>query len=330
MIMRKYVVLSISVFALTLPLLFLSSCHKDKTVVHPKLSFATSTATVKESDGVIDVKLKLDRPSPEAVSINYTLGGTAVDKVAAGTGNYDYEITSDYLEAKIKKGDTVALITIQLYSDFSLEDDETIEINITNTDSDNIDITRNDNTTITVDQEDGMIIVLQWPAPTATANADMDLFVREGATIGNWDGILTGSVQETFTGPELTFIPTVFGSGAFGLSYTYYDGTLNPLLFTSTFAAFTDGAVEPQAQQALYNGSYTTANLNKWTDPTTSVVVQTFTMTAGVFSTPTQITPPASSSRVGSTPSKSSKAIALVKGTPTNISNRASSFLKVK
>src|SRR5882762_3327888 len=108
MIMRKYSILLVAGVVLSLVSTMLSSCKKShETPVKPKLSFSEATKTVKESDGSIDITMILDQPAPEAIDVTYVLSGTATDKVAAGSnGAYDYEITSSYLDTKIKKGET--------------------------------------------------------------------------------------------------------------------------------------------------------------------------------------------------------------------------------
>ena len=278
---------------------FLSSCKKShETPVKPKLSFSNPTMTVKESDGTVDVNVELDKPSPEAISITYELAGTAKDKVTAGNSSYDYEIPSSYLEVKIPKGQSTGSISIKLYSDFALEDDETIEITLKSVDSDNIEITRDDNIVITVKQEDGLIVLLEWPNPTVDSLADMDLILRVGANTSTWDGVLTGSVSESFTGPEFMFIPYVVDYPAYGVSYTYYDGTFDPLHFTVTFIDLIDGLTEAAANQEVFTATYHSANMNKWTDVTTTQVVQTFEKTSGTFGSPSIITVPVSGSRV--------------------------------
>lgn len=299
--MRKYSILFVA--GVVLPLVtMLSSCKKShETPVKPKLSFSEATKTVKESDETIDITLTLDKPSPEAISITYELSGTAKDKVSAGTtSSYDYEITSSYLETKIKKDESSGTISIKLYSDFGLEDDEIIEISIKSVDSDNIEITRDDNIKITVQQEDGLLIGLEWPDPTPSLNADMDLLLRVGASTSTWDGVLTGSYQGSFTGPEFIFLPKVIDFAAYGLSYTYYEGTYDTLHFMVTFIDFANGDFEAAANQQTFEATYTTVNKNKWDDANTTIVVQTFEKAGGGFTSPTAITVPAAGSRVGS------------------------------
>ena len=135
--MRTYqVFLIISISTLTLFSLVLSSCKEDEPPAKPKLSFSEATKTINEADGKIEIKVKLDKGAFEDVTITYELSGTALDKVTAGTTkSYDYEITSDYLETEILKGDSIGLIKLNLFSDLDIEEDETIVISIKDTDS---------------------------------------------------------------------------------------------------------------------------------------------------------------------------------------------------
>jgi hypothetical protein len=305
------VILATSAWALCLSCLLLSSCKKDEAPpAKPKLSFKEATRTVKESDGEIEVKIKLDKGAFEDVKINYELEGTADEKVKVGkdqNGNqlpYDYEITSDYLSSKIVKGDSIGIIKIKLWSDLDLEDPETITISIKDTDSNNIEITRNDDTKITITQEDGLFIVLEWPAPSVTGGqADMDMLLRVGQNTSNWEGVLTGSIQESFNGPEGVFLPKAVNFPAYGLSYVYYDGTIDPLEFTVTFVDVINAAFEPASQRQSFKPSpkYTAANKNKWTSVNSTLVVQTFLKTSEGFSAPSPIIVPAAGSRSEST-----------------------------
>ena len=296
--MRTYrSLLVIFSFTLSLFSLMLFSCKEDEPPTKPKLSFDKSSMTVNEADGEIEVKIKLDKPTSERFFITYELDGTATDKVNAGSNAYDYEITDDYLEAKIDKDDTVANIKIKLSSDFEIEDPETILISIKSVDSENIEITREDDIKITINQEDGIVAVLAWPAQTATGKADMDLVLRAGASTSTWDGILNGSIQESFSSPEFIFIPKVVEFKAYGLSYVYYDGTFDPLDFTSTFIDVVNGTLEAASQRQTFNGKYTIANINKWTDINTSIVVQTFEKVGTEFKNISTIKTPASGSR---------------------------------
>lgn len=302
-VMRKYNALfllsGLSLIALSL---IFSSCKDDDPPAKPMLSFAAATSTAKESDDNIEIQVVLDKAASQDITIDYSLGGTAVEKVAAGAnGGTDYEIISDYGEVEILEGETTGIIELDLWSDGNLEDDETIEISIDGVSSDEIEITRDDETTITLQQEDGLVIVLEWPVPSADGQADMDIILRVGQNTTTWDGVLSGAARPSFEGPEILFVPKVVTFPAYGLSYVYYDGTLDTLEFTATFVDFANGEIEAEAQTESFPGVYYTVNKNKWTDANTTVVVQTFQKNGDAFTSPSSpIVAPATGSRVGS------------------------------
>lgn len=276
----------------------LSSCKDEEPAKPPSLSLAVATMDVKESDGTIEIELKLDKPAKKDIVVEYSLDGTALDVEAAGeNADPDYEIVSEYGEVQIAKGQTSGIIEIELLSDLTLENAETIEIKLESVDE-GIELTRDDEITINVKQEDGMVVALYWPNPTTTASADMDMLVRVGASAGNWEGVLTGSLQDVTRGPEFVFLPKTFGDAAFGLSYTYYEGTIDPLNFTVRFIDVVDTQLEPEASQQIFTATYTAANKNKWTDINSMQVVQTFVKSGGSFTNISAITVPASGSRV--------------------------------
>jgi len=264
--------------------LTISSCKKDEPYVKPQLSFSSATGTFKESDGTVQIEVSIDKVAKEDFTIQYSFDGSvAIEKSTAASGKaYDFEDLNAG-EVVMKKGEKTANIELKFYSDFYLEDDELIDLKISNISVTNVEITRNDETKLTLDQEDGLVVYLTWPAPSASGVADMDLFIRVGENITTWDGVLTGSVQESTQPGELAFIPKTIGNAAFGASYVYYDGTLDPLDFTVSFVEFSNGAFEPDDQVESFDGEYTIANLNKWTDVNSTVVVQTFTKVGDIF-----------------------------------------------
>lgn len=299
--MRKLSALLVSASILAGFGLFLTACDDDEPPVKPKLSFELSTLTVKESDENLIIKVVLDKPASEDITIDYSLSGTALDDVTAGTtDDPDYEIIGDYKEVEIEEGETTGMIELDLYTDGLLENDENIEISIEDVDSDQIEITRDDEINITLKQEDGLIIALEWPAPTADKTADMDIIVRAGQNTTTWTGVLNLAAEGSFQGPEIVFIPKAVTFPAFGVSYVYYDGTIDPLKFTATFIDFVNGEVEPVATRQPFEATYTAINKNKWTDINTTIVVQTFLKTGDVFAAPSAITVPATGSRIGS------------------------------
>src|SRR5690606_3731315 len=116
--MKNYVAFALSAVMVVGLGFGLSSCKDDDPPVPPKLSFEQSEMTVNESDGEIEVALKLDRPYNKDLRVEYNLGGTANDQAAVGTADADYEIDEDpELDpgvVLIKSGQTTGAIKIQL------------------------------------------------------------------------------------------------------------------------------------------------------------------------------------------------------------------------
>jgi hypothetical protein len=291
MVMRKYVVAGLSMGMLLTSCIVLFSCKEDEPFVKPNLSFAIKTLTVNEADDIIEVEIILDKAFSEDITIDYSLSGTAVEKVDAGTtSSYDYEILGEYLEVEILKGETVGKIEIQLYSDLEIEDDEIIDIQIESVDNDQIEITRDDRLKITVEQEDGMAVVLEWGvgASPAYTDVDMDMFFWAPSTTTG-DLVITNlsSTTPSFLSPELIFLPNaILDDGTYGLSYNYYEGSKDPMNFRVTFAEFTNGTFEPVANRNIFNAAYTLSNINAWDEDgaPSPVLAQTFTKAGTTYS----------------------------------------------
>jgi hypothetical protein len=276
--------------------IFLSSCKDDEPTPPSEIAFAESEITVNEADGIIEIEIVLDKPAQEDLIIEYSLGGTAIDVVSAGTQYApDYEILSDYLELNIDKGETSGVIEIELISDYYLEsltNPETIEIEIESVNSEKAKITNDDDITILVEQEDGMAILLEWPEPGPNGQADMDLILRKGSTI------VAGSLLETYASGELVFVPLSTSAGTFGVSYTYYAGTLNPLNFEVTYVDVAGGVIEAESQTVTFQATYTLSNINAWTNLNSTLVVQTFQKSGSAFTSFSAITPSPTGSRM--------------------------------
>lgn len=147
-----------------------SSCKEDEPPATPKLSFAESTMAVTEDDaGVIKVELVLDRAYSRDLTISYTLGGTASDQDAVGTAAADYEVVGDHGEVIIESGETSGFIELEIYADGGFEADETIEISITDVDSDDVEITGDDEIEITITNDDEQVEV-SFASSTLTVN----------------------------------------------------------------------------------------------------------------------------------------------------------------
>ncbi len=299
--MRKYSTLFLSGLVITFFALAISACSDDdpEPVVKPKLSFNESTLTVNESSGIVEVEVVLDKPATEDISITYELSGSAVDAVFGDANDIssDYEILTDYLEVEIEAGETTGVIEIGLYSDFYWEGSEVIDISIESVDSDEVEITREDEIEVVILQEDGLIVLLEWPRVELDSLADMDLVLRAGSSTSTLEDVVALSADGAFTGGELVFIPKA-PNLAYGLSYVYYEGTYNRLPFKVTFTDLVNGTAEPAAQRQVFEATYTKANLNKWTNFNTTLIVQTLEKSGVGFATPSQITVPISGSRV--------------------------------
>ncbi len=246
--------------------IWLPACKEDEPPVPPKLSFAEKELTVKESDGEIEIELVLDKPAAQDIEITYSLGGTAVEKVQAGNSqSYDYEITDErYLETEIEAGQTTGIIKLTLLSDFGIENDEVIEITIEEVDDEGIEITRDDEINITVQQEDGLVVVLEWGVQSGEnyKDVDMDLFLWAEDETSSLGLTNFGSLSPSTQSPEFFFLPTApLEDGDYGLSCTYYSGTVEPMNFQVSFIKLVNG---DDVSTVTKKGTYTLANLNEW------------------------------------------------------------------
>jgi len=216
----------------------------------------------------------------------------------------------------IYKGESSGTIKVRLYSDFFLEDDETISLTLTGAVNNTAAISTSPSkktTKITVKQQNGTSIQLTW----GSTAADMNLYMVAGTDDANMrdfnnNYLLGVSVyQQKSTDPanyafEDVFVPTIFSTIApnldtWGLSYNYRSGTLNELTFQVAYVAFTNGDF---AEDNLYDFSATYKLANIF-DPTVQganppAIEQTFTFTGGVISNVSDITVPTTGSRVKS------------------------------
>lgn len=309
--MRKYSTLLLSAAALSAFSLVLSSCKDDEPPAKPKLSFASTTLTAKESDENLLIEIVLDKAASQEITIDFTLDGSAAEKVAAGTSSpYDYEVVSDYGEVTIAKGETTGTIEIDLLSDFDLEDDETIEIAIDKVSFEDIEITRDDEVTITVQQEDGLIAALEWGVGDGEdyKTVDMDLFLWAENTSAQLTLLpqfvgLSGStitnLRASYSSPEFFFLPTaLLDDGSYGVSATYYEGTQDPMNFQLTYVPVVNGA---NGTIVTKKASYKLANINAWDadGAPLPLLAATFKKSGTGFTDFSEITVPPTSSRVG-------------------------------
>lgn len=276
------------------------------------VSFATATRTVKESDGIVEVEVVLDKPAAQALTVDYAFNyspyqGKAIDSLHAATNAdipddfYDFRVQNTYGKVTIPAGSTSGKIRLKFFSDTWFEDDETVEINLTAV-STGGQLGTSTKHTITVDQEDGRVIALLWDP--AYDDVDMDLFLWWGADENSFEeDPLAFSINPAFTPQqELVFIPKVLADAiteaTFGVSYTYYEGTPDPMTFEVQFVDFTNGTLEVVADRDIYTADYTAANINPWFESGDAPqVVQTFKVVDGEYVDLSDITVPASGSR---------------------------------
>lgn len=260
--MKTNIILSLSLITAFAASVTLSSCGDDEP---PKrvLSFSNETLEAKESDGTLEVEVKLDKPATKDFTIQYTLDGTAVEKSTVDPEEeaYDYE---DLNEGKIsiKKGETTGIIELDLYSDPFLEDQETIEIKFASVDNNRIEFSTTEGIEVTLTQEDGLLIGLQWGVGTGENYTDVDMDMILWAQDETSKLVLTNiwAAQISFESPEALFLPTSFlNDGTYGLSCVYYSGSADPMNFKVTFIEIVN---EKQASVTSKLATYTKANIN--------------------------------------------------------------------
>lgn len=266
-----------------------------------EVTMEAATVTVNEEDGEAIIVVNLSTPAAQAITINYTLTGTALDTVFAATQAnpihpqyWDYYIDTDNSgELVIPQGSNKGEISVQILTDFQFEDNETIIITLDN--ATGATIGTNKVTTINVEQQNGKVIALVWEG-----DADMDMFLWIGDEVSDLFFVSNSANEGVTPKVEALIIPDNIDNVAFGTSYTYYSGTADPLNFEAHFADFLDGEVEDEADRDIFPGTYTLANINQWDedDAPAPVIAQTFEKNAGVFENITDpIVTPATGSR---------------------------------
>ena len=275
------------------------------------LSMATATLALNEDQTEYVVEINLSAASTQPITVGYAITGTAVEAHigAATTPNpippqyWDYAVDIEEIgELVIPAGASKGEIPLVIFSDFVFEPTAE-EIIITLNDASNgVQIGSGNKTTITLTQQNGKALGLLWS--NAHTDVDMDLFLWDVGA--DPDELLAIAARPSTTiREEIVFIPAVYEEGSLGASYVYYEGTANPMNFEVHFADYVNGVLEAVANQDVFQGSYTLANINKWDaqnapEPT---VVQTFELSAsGVTNISTPITIPTTGSRIATSP----------------------------
>ena len=245
------------------------------------------------------------------------MGGTAIDSLTGWeeeTGS-DYFIDGTSGELEIVEGESSGTIRLQLYTDFLIENPETIIITLQ--DSETVLAGTKDVLTISLKQQDGRAIVLEWDE--TYDEVDMDLFVWFGDLGSDPEDMSTASflwsiAASTAGGPEVVFIPDnlpeLFSDGAtedasFGMSYTYWGGNESPMTFDVQFVDFVNGVAEAAGSRDNYSATYTLVNINEWDNDATGtnpIIVQTFDKDNGAYLNVSNIAVPNEGSRVRTSP----------------------------
>lgn len=134
----------------------LTSCKDDENSGPIQLSFAEDEMTVEES-GDIEVEIRLSSPASQDLEITYDISGSALETNSALGQAADYEIADDAGEIVIPAGETSAIIEIEIFSDGTFEQNETIELSIDDVSDPNIIVTSDDEITITIENDDAEV-----------------------------------------------------------------------------------------------------------------------------------------------------------------------------
>ena len=176
--MKNYPVYILSIAILTGIGFGFSSCKEDEPPAKPKLSFAQSSMTVSENDGVIEVELLLDKPYGKDLNVEYDLGGSASDQDAVGTANADYEVVGDHGVVVIESGQTSGVIQLEIYNDAGFEEDETIEISVMDVNTSDVELTADDEIEVTISNDD-VALQLSFAAQTMSVEESGDSILVE-------------------------------------------------------------------------------------------------------------------------------------------------------
>jgi len=317
------------VLMLSAALMILNSC-KDDPAPPSLISFTDASQDVIESDGTqksvspelvtggtgqaISVKITFDRPMADNSVISYTVTGTASRQTTTKTsGTSTYKDYSDfYLDGTnakdtesliISKGDTEATIPLTIFEDYDFEDDETIILTLTSVVSGPAKLS-DTNLAYTVNiKEDDAVFFLQWLAldssdPTKPGDVDLDMIVQ-------LDGKVANTSQAEGTDYEALYIPAGFPAGTYSWSYPYYSGTSNNVgfsVFMLSTAGTLNGTSYPYSDNnttpLTFSGTYTQANVNKYTDASATALVQTMVKAGINYTNISGISVPATGSRV--------------------------------
>lgn len=209
-----------------------SSCKEDEPPAKPKLSFAETEITVNEDDGLLEVELVLDKAYSKDLRIEYELGGTASDQDVVGTANADYEVQGTHGVVEIEAGETTGVIELDIYADAGFEEDETIEIAILDTNTDEIELTADDEVVITLTNDDEQLTA-SFGTTAMTVNESDGIQVDASGNQSVKPLLIAVQLDKVATSPVTikytlagTALDSTFASGE-GIPPSYYDYYIN-------------------------------------------------------------------------------------------------------
>jgi hypothetical protein len=260
-----------------------TGCNRDEGIA--TIQFLNSTGIVTEG---FTHTVYYNRSLPQGAQVEVSFEGTLQ------TDEFTYELIPAGVKLTIiddevyDPSDTLIITLTGITGPAQLGDRRTVTLRVKDYDE---------------DARPGLFVALTWNAGNGTAgDVDMDLFVwrenPEGS--GNFE-LVASAVQigNSFEAITLRNGSAVFPDGLYGVSYTYYSGTANPLNFSATFRA-QKGTLNNDSIVGRFSGTYTLANINKWDQTDTYHIAQTFRKTGNNFHDFSPLDIPASGSRVRS------------------------------
>ena len=208
----------------------------------------------------------------------------------------------------IEKGASEVTIPVTIFEDFDFEltkkkelneaDSlfETIELTLTGVVSGPIKLGDQTSYRLKVNEDDA-VWILQWGTDGTDDPGDVDMDL-----LFTFDGdIVWGAASEADF--EAVNVPAGFPAGAYGLSYTYYAGSSDDVdfavgIFSTSGTLNGTSYTYPEDDPLIFEGHYTQANINAWSDTSPPLVVQTMTKAGLNYSGISDINEPASGSRM--------------------------------
>lgn len=301
----------------------LFSCVEEESRT-ARISFKEATADVLESDATpesfhpdifrnpkavgkeVRVTLVADKPVDADVRISFFVQGTASEQIGQ-TGVPDFVIPSGTKTVLFEKGQVEADIIFTLFEDLDFEvyensdPKETILITLNQIESGPAEL-GNDNFFVLNVREDDMVIYLNWdaagnePGNQTRGDVDMDLLVTYEDEV-----VITSAFEGT--DPEYVTIPGGFASGRYGVSYNYFSGSSDQVLF-KVFIWNLGGALDGKYYNNLggaplvFSGTLGLENIFPWSNSNLPQTVQSMEKTGFDYSKLSLIERPASGSRI--------------------------------